>query len=311
MLGGDITQGASRAEIADGVAWSVTQDIVGYTHESVFLAEHAAVLADEGKSIDIRVNNNTKIKGSRLHLVHDAREILLQRFGIMSEVASGFGIEELILNAKTVEESGKNHSSHTVDTVNTHLESCLADGLGIYEIEIEHRLDVTVVERGVVDNLSEMVNLGIFKVLALSNVEHLIAVVLGEELPTRVEQLESIPLTRIMTGSDDDTTIGLRHGDSQFGGGSCGQTDVEHIESHTHERAADNGVNHLSRHTGITPHNNLSAAVGSVATDECGISRCKLNDVKRIEGVACATADGSANTGYRLDECHIYLTLNF
>ena len=282
MLLSDITQGASGTEIADSVARSVTQNIVGYTHKSVFLTEHAAVLADKGKAIDIRVNNNSEIISTRLHLVHNTGEILFERFGIMRKIACRISIKELILHPKTVEEFGQNHSAYTVDTVNTHLESSLADCLGINKIEIKHRLDVTVIKRRIVNNLSEMVNLSIFKVLALSDVEHLITVVFGEKFTVGVEQLQGIPLTRIMACSDDDSTISSRHGDSKFGGRSCGKTDVEHIESHAHESSADDGVNHLTRHAGVSTYDNLSAAVGGVTTNECGISRCKLNDVERI-----------------------------
>lgn len=58
----------------------------------------------------------------------------------------------------------------------------VADGLRVNELEVEHRVYVALVVRVVLSVFAEMVNVGIFKVFLLRDGEHLVAIVLGEEL---------------------------------------------------------------------------------------------------------------------------------
>ena len=63
----------------------------------------------------------------------------------------------------------------------------------------------------------------------------------------------------IVGGSDDDAAGCPAHAHGQFGGGSGGGPDVDHIIAHAHERATDHVFHHEPRNAGIAAHNNLVA----------------------------------------------------
>ena len=93
VLAGHIAKGAGRGEVAYGIAGRVLQDVVGYGDESVFLAVHRAVLAEESQTVHIGVNDECYVVSAFLHQRLDVGQILLERFWVMLEVARRFGEE--------------------------------------------------------------------------------------------------------------------------------------------------------------------------------------------------------------------------
>ena len=122
----------------------------------------------------------------------------------------------------------------------------IADGLCVYERQSQHALDVATVKRIVYRIVTEMVYIGKLEVLALGNSQHFVAIILGQKFTFGIEELQCVPLTGIVAGRDDDTTIGLCPSDSQLGGRCGGQPDVDHIVAHAHERTAHNVGHHLA-----------------------------------------------------------------
>ena len=99
MLLGHITESTGRRQVADSIARSMAQHIIGHAHQGIFLAKHLAVLADESQAVNIRVNNDTHVVATLLQLVHDATEVLLQWLRIVSEVAGRLTVQEGILHS--------------------------------------------------------------------------------------------------------------------------------------------------------------------------------------------------------------------
>ena len=261
--------------------------IVGNADKCVFLAEHLSVLADEGQTVYVGVNHDTEVVLSAAHLVHDAREVLLERLRIMCEVACWLSVEHFVFHAETVEQLRQNDSSNRVDGIHAHLEASLLHCFGIYQLKAEHVFDVPQVGLVAVDKVSQFVNRRVAEVLALGNVEHLSTVFSREELAIAVEQLQRIPLTGVVAGCDDDATVGSKRGYGKFSGGRCGQSDVHHIVAHAHESAADNVVYHHSRKARVAPYDDgraelvelCLATVASVLAYEGGVSRRELHYV--------------------------------
>ena len=75
------------------------KDVVGYRNQCVLLSEHLAILADEGQTVYIGIDDYTKVKTSLTHLVHDALQVFLQRFGIVSKLSCAFAVKYLKVNA--------------------------------------------------------------------------------------------------------------------------------------------------------------------------------------------------------------------
>ena len=107
MLQGDVTQGTGGTEVRNGVARSLRQHVVGHAHQGVFLAKHRTRLADQSQTVYVGVDHDAQVVvSSGFHLVHDAREILLQRFGIMGEIAGRLAVEHFIFHAELRQELG-------------------------------------------------------------------------------------------------------------------------------------------------------------------------------------------------------------
>ncbi len=114
------------------------EHVVCDRHERVFLAIHLTILLNEGQTVDVRVNHNSQIVAAISHLVHDAAEVFLQRFRIVSKVACALTIEKLILHAQRIQQMGKDKTANRVDAVNTYLEMSLADSFRVNEVKLQH-----------------------------------------------------------------------------------------------------------------------------------------------------------------------------
>ena len=131
---------------------------------------------------------------------------------------------------------------------------------------------MALVERVVFGIVSKPIYISIFKIFLLGNVEHLVAVVLGEKLALLIEQLESVPVAWVVTGSDDDASSSSTPSHGKLGGRCSGQPDVNHIVAHTHEGAAHHVLHHLAGDARITSDNNLVAVRLAATADEGGVS---------------------------------------
>ena len=190
----------------------------------------------------------------------------------MGEIACGIAVEDGVAHTETVEQTGKDDTTHAVDGIHTHAESRLGHGRLVYQPQCQDSVDMLLVEAAVAHIMAEMVDVGIFEILLLGDREHLVAIVLGEELTQVIEQFQCVPLTRVVARGDDDSAISAGHGDSQFGGGGGGQPYVDHIIAHTDERTANHTAHHLAGDASVAPHDNTVVGRLSAAAQESGIS---------------------------------------
>ena len=103
---------------------------------------------------------------------------------------------------------------------------------------------MTLVEAIVDGARTQLINFGIIKILGLGQTEHLGAIGCCKELTLAVEQLQGIPLTGIMRGGNDNTTIGTCHTYSQLGGWCSGITNIDDVVAHTHQGSNYYVTNH-------------------------------------------------------------------
>ena len=68
---GYIAQRAGGGHITYRVARRVAKDVIRYTDERIFLAEHLSVLADDCQTIDVRIDYKTHIRLTGLQQVAD------------------------------------------------------------------------------------------------------------------------------------------------------------------------------------------------------------------------------------------------
>ena len=246
MTESHVAKGACGAEVADSVSRSVGENIVGNGDQSVFLAKHSAVFADEGKTVNIGVNNDAKVVASLADLVHDALKVAFEWFGIVGETSCGFGIEHGVFNAKGVEEAWKDDAADTVDGIDTDTETACLHCLDIYEVEGKNVRYVARVEIGVGSIGAKVFDIGIDKCLAFGYLKHSCAVGCGEELALGIEKLQGVPLCGIMACGDDDAAVGIVMAHGKLCGGCGGKTEVDDIEPHAQKSSANHAAHHFS-----------------------------------------------------------------
>ena len=79
-------------------------------------------------------------------------------------------------------------------------------------------------------------------------------------------------MTGIVACRDDDATISAAHSDGELRRRGGGQSDVEHIIAHAHQRAADDAAHHRAGDAGITPYYNLVGGRLCATTNEGSVS---------------------------------------
>ena len=281
------------------------EHVVGYGHEGVFLAEHGAVLTDHGETVDIGVDDEGYVVVSLAHEVAYVREVFLERFGVVGEVAGGLEVEARHLcYAELAEQFGQDDAAHGVHRVDGHAEVGLADGLHIDEFEELHHLDVALVEVEVLGVAAEVVYIGEGEVLLVGDAHYFGGFFGRKELTLLVEELQGVPLARIVTGGDDDAAHGALHRHGELGGRRRGKADVEYIEAHAHEGAAHYVRYHFARYAGVAAHYDFAAVGADMFFSETGVGRNRLGDVDGAERVARFAADSTAEAGDGFDQCH-------
>ena len=231
---GHVAQTACRGEVGNGWAGCVLEHVVGAGHEGVFFTEHGAVFTNQGEAVHIGVDYDTQIVASFAEEVTNFAEVLLERLGVVGEVAGRFGVEPRHLGyAELSEEFGEDDAAHRVDGVDGHGEVGTADGVDVDEFEFLNHFDVVVAV--VLGVATEAVHVDKFKIAAVGFAYHLGGFCGGQEFAFLVEELQCVPLAGVMAGGDDDTAAGAFHRDSQLCGRSRGQSDVHHVETHAHK----------------------------------------------------------------------------
>ena len=163
----------------------------------------------------------------------------------MLEVARRFGEEACDgLYAELFEELWQDDAADAVDAVESYAVVRLLDGFHVHQVEAKHEVDVLLVVGVVFAIRAKVIDVGVLEVFGFGDAEHLVAFSGIEELAAGVEQLQGVPHAGIVAGCDDDAAASAFHGDGNFGGGCRGEADVDHVEAHAHERAADHILHH-------------------------------------------------------------------
>ena len=81
--------------------------------------------------------------------------------------------------------------------------------------------------------MTQMIYISIYKILFVGKFKNAIAIGCTQELTLTIEKFERVPMTRIVTGSENDTAIGLEPCYGKFGCRSGCQTYIGYIETHS------------------------------------------------------------------------------
>ena len=133
------------------------------------------------------------------------------------------------------------------------------------------------------------------EVTFFSDGQNLLASGFVKELTFVVQQLEGIPLDRVVAGGQDETTIGLFGCDSYFCSWGSGEADVDDIKAHANQRTRYALVAHFARQTGITANNDAAFLVPNFLLDYSGVCSCKLYNIKRVQTLTLLASDSATD----------------
>ncbi len=274
------------------------EHVVGAAHQRIFLAEHIAILADDGQAVNVGIDHEAYIGLLHLHFARNLGQVLWNRLWSVGELAVRCAVQlENLLYAECLKQGWDDDAAHRVDAVAHHAEAGLAYGLLIDQRQFKHLLDV-VVRVVLLGHLAELVNWGEREVALFGYGKHLFAGCLVEEFALVVQQLERVPLDRVVACGEDEAAVGLLgcHGD--FGGRSCGQSDVDDVEAHADQCARDALVAHFARQSGIAANDDAATlSCADFLADDCGIGRSELDNVERVQTFARLASDCATDAG--------------
>ena len=203
-------------------------------------------------------------------------------------MAVGSAVDGDALHAELLEQLRHYHCAHRVHRVEHDLEVGVADGLQVYQLVV---LDGVYVDLGVIFicNTPQFGDFPEIEVLGFGGGQYGLALGVGEELALVAEQLEGIPLHRIVAGGDDDAAVGLLADYGNLCGRSGRHADVDNLNTACHQSVADQAVYHGAGDAGVAAHNYLLASLGV-----CG---SEFNYIDGGQGIAHCAADGSSDSG--------------
>ena len=281
-------------------------EVVGDAHEGIFLHKGFPVLADQGEPVHIRVHAHAEVRlladdgTAQVHEVHG------KRLRVVGEIARRIAVEFDAFHAQALEQARHDDAAHGIDGVHHHGEMRVADGLHIHGRKGQDGVQVLVGEILFLDR-AQVVDLREGELLGGGKVQDGLAFHRGEELALVVQELEGVPLARVVAGGQDDATVGLREEDGHLGGRRRGETAFDDIDAATHEGPDDELFHHVARQAGVLADDDLVAGTVRLRLalgQRRGIGCREFHDIDRSEGVARCATDGAADTGDGFNQGH-------
>ena len=139
----------------------------------------------------------------------------------MGEVSCRFAVELDAFHAQPLEKTWHDDAADRVDGVQDDLEPGSGDG---FLVHLFQRQDSIQVHVGIVlfRNLAKAVDPGEIESFSFSEVQDSLAFGSSEEFSLVIQQLEGIPLPRVVGGGQDDASVGSGESHSHLRGwGGC------------------------------------------------------------------------------------------
>ena len=137
---------------------------------------------------------------------------------------------------------------------------------------------------------------GVFNIPGFSIFEYLGPGSCIKEFTFRVQQFKCIPLAGIMACSQNDAPLGLVRGNSYFNGGCGRQTQVNHINPHSHQGSGNQVANHKSRNTGVAANNHFHFPPRVLVQDVRGKAGNKFYNIRWGKVITRFPANGTPDS---------------
>ena len=163
----------------------------------------------------------------------------------MGEVAVRIAVHAYALDSHSLEKPRHYNSSDGIDSIEHHLESRSFDRLGVNVFELEYLIQMPVSEI-LLNDCPYGINICKVEVSGLGAVQNCLAFSGIEELALLIEELEGIPLPRVVGGCENDPAVSFRKNDCHFCRRCGSQTRLDDIHTAGCNGAANQILDHLA-----------------------------------------------------------------
>ena len=206
-----------------GAAPAAGHDLHGQGQGEV-LPQGASILADEGDAVGVGIDGEAGVAAVIPHRAAEIGQVLRHRLRLVGEAAVGLGVDEAGLDAQGVQQAGQEEGPGAVAGVDGGAQAGPPDQVGVDDLQDpfeEKPLHL------VAPDPLEAPPGGAALVPSMVGRLHLAGAFGVEEDPVPADQLEAVPLGRVVAGGEDDGAVGGQLEDHQLGGGGGAGAEVE------------------------------------------------------------------------------------
>ena len=202
----------------------------------------------------------------------------------------GFHVDGVHLTAQLGQELRHDHAAGASTAIERHAEAARANAGHVEVGQRQHLIDVSLDGVGVMHDVAERVP-GCARNTTVHQRAHVRAFIGREKEPRRPDELECVPLDRIVAGRDAEAAGRVVVFDGQLDGGSGCHTDVDHGAANRLQCAVHNAREHRSGDSTVTSDDDRASAL------PCGPS-AKGGGEGRDDFRSQPVAHTSAHTGH-------------
>ena len=229
------------------------QDFLGGERQRVILTNRDALVRDKGQAIDIGVHRHADVAVGILYELLQLSKVFSDRLGRPRKAAVGLHVDRGELATEQLEQDRHKRTAGAANTVEADSESLFPDAGHVEKRQGENPFDVLPGRVLVLAHGAELVPRRAWDI-SVDDLSHLCPLRPIEEQSGWRDELEGIPLDRIVAGGDRETAIGLMMFDSELYSWRRDHSDVDHVTPNRLQRSVHDGLEHWSRNPAVAAH---------------------------------------------------------
>src|SRR6266568_147831 len=238
------------------------QDFFGGERQRVILADRDSLVRDKRQAIDIGVNRHADVAVGILYELLQLSKVFGDRLGRSWEAAVGLHVNRSELATEQLEQDRHERTARAANAVEADSESLFPDAGHVQKRQGENPFDVLPGRVLVVGHGAELVPRRAWDI-SVDDLSHLCPLRAIEEQSGWRDELEGIPLDRVVAGGYRETAIGLMMLDSELYRWRRDHSDVDHVTPNRLQRSVHDGLEHWSRNPAVATHHDACFSTGA------------------------------------------------
>ena len=224
----------------------------------------------------------------------------------MGEIARRFAVELHALDTQALQQAGHDQAADAVDGVHDDLETGRPDGFSVHVLQRQDGIQVLFGEVMLRD-AAQLRHRCEIEFAAFGAVQDGLAFGRREELAPLVQELEGVPLLRVMGGRQDDAAVRAGESHRHLGRGRRGESRLDDIHAAGDQGAADQLLHHGAAQARILADHHLIACavgMGPALAQGRAIGIGEFDNINRRQALSGPAADRTSDAGDGFDQRH-------